>query len=474
MAGYIDGPLIMSFLASSGIEVPTDCRVQPKVEQVYDVFPVLEPLYFDFEKNFDSTCIPELYTLYWPTLPLAICAMYLTVIFGGDYLMKSVGMKPFDLKWPLAGWNLFLSVFSLMGMSRMVPHVMTRVYAHGYYDSVCEEAKFTFGNGVSGLWIFLFIFSKIPELVDTVFIVLRQKPLILLHWYHHISVLCYCWQAYGSMAANGQYFGAMNFTVHGVMYGYYFLMAVKMKPKALRPEYITILQLVQMMGGIAVVTSSTYYKKAYGSPCSVEDENLVAAGLMYASYFLLFFLFALNRYGGAAVTVLAIPLTIGVIAHLALNVLSPVTGCLLLGAPACFTAVFAARWWDLKHLAGPAALPVIGTPNNTAAKLKSTAYLESMQAAYGDVFVFWAGASPTVVVLSAKCQKDILSDSKTFKEGSDVTEQGGIFSRSVTKKCVLDLGKCDKRGNKMTIKLPQGTAVVMPSFFVNRETKKAM
>jgi hypothetical protein len=31
----------------------------------------------------------------------------------------------------------------------------------------------------------LFCMSKVPELFDTVLLVLRKKPVITLHWYHH-------------------------------------------------------------------------------------------------------------------------------------------------------------------------------------------------------------------------------------------------------------------------------------------------
>ena len=35
---------------------------------------------------------------------------------------------------------------------------------------------------VSGFWTFMFVLSKVPELGDTIFIVLRKQPLIFLHW----------------------------------------------------------------------------------------------------------------------------------------------------------------------------------------------------------------------------------------------------------------------------------------------------
>ena len=69
------------------------------------------------------------------------------------------------------------------------------------------------------------------ELIDTYFILIHKKPLILLHWYHHISVLAYCWHSYVTKAPAGIVFCVMNYAVHAIMYFYYFLMAVKRKPK---------------------------------------------------------------------------------------------------------------------------------------------------------------------------------------------------------------------------------------------------
>ena len=57
-----------------------------------------------------------------------------------------------------------------------------------------------------GLWLFLFVMSKFPELIDTAFIVLKKGDLIFLHWYHHITVLLFCWQSYATRSSTGIYF----------------------------------------------------------------------------------------------------------------------------------------------------------------------------------------------------------------------------------------------------------------------------
>lgn len=45
---------------------------------------------------------------------------------------------------------------------------------------------------------------QVAELLDTVFIVARKRPLLFLHWYHHISVLVYTWHAYKDHTASGK------------------------------------------------------------------------------------------------------------------------------------------------------------------------------------------------------------------------------------------------------------------------------
>jgi hypothetical protein len=182
--------------------------------------------------------------------------------------------------------------------------------------------------------------------------------------YHHVTVLLFCWHCYVVRSSLGLPFMAMNYTVHAVhslrlaclpacllpttaegskqpshailcrrtrmlsqvMYTYYWASAMRVWPKRISPMCITVLQLLQMAGGVWCCAASAYYKRqaaaepgesrqrhpsyvqptlvgsdpsarldlrhhwesAGQAPCYVANETLLWGGLMYGSYFALF------------------------------------------------------------------------------------------------------------------------------------------------------------------------------------------
>ena len=133
------------------------------------------------------------------------------------------------------------------------------------------------------------------------FIVLRKKPLLFLHWYHHITVLIMCWYAYVTEAGNGYIFATMNSVVHTIMYLYFFLQTKKWLPKNFPSWVITLAQIVQMILGTFVTMASIYYyifggqHYAPGS-CHNHPIYLVMGGCIYLSYSYLFIKFACLRF----------------------------------------------------------------------------------------------------------------------------------------------------------------------------------
>ncbi|KAL3802048.1 hypothetical protein HJC23_010804 [Cyclotella cryptica] len=283
------------FLANIPVECIGTNGLGVKYAEFSCLHPKLSLSYLPFERFYDPVS-----TLTWmqdrPMIPVWACVAYVVLIFAGQAYMKS--RPAWSWRRLLALWNLGLSLFSWVGAIRTAPQLYYNLTHYPLRNNLCDDPAALYGSGSTGLWVQLFILSKFPELFDTFFIVIHKKPLIFLHWYHHITVLLYCWHSYVTTSPSGLFFVVMNYCVHAVMYGYYFLMAVKCRPKWFNPIFVTVLQLSQMFIGVGVTIVAFYYYNhpVSGKTCHIRKENNVAAFLMYGSYFYLFAQFFVGRY----------------------------------------------------------------------------------------------------------------------------------------------------------------------------------
>lgn len=227
------------------------------------------------------------------SVPFIISVGYLGFIYLFSNYMKY--NKPFLLKKSLIYWNASLCIFSFIGALQTVPLLLKLIYNSSEFKySICTNPSQTWGQNP---WVGLFVYSKIPELVDTFFIIARKRPLIFLHWYHHVTVLLYCWHSYAVEAPQALYFIAMNYSVHAIMYGYYALSAMKIKPIWLPPAMITSSQIMQMIVGLFIQCNASYqYLYNSNKSCPLNGTNIFWGGIMYASYLKLFCDFAVKRY----------------------------------------------------------------------------------------------------------------------------------------------------------------------------------
>ena len=253
----------------------------------------MPPFYIPGEEDFSTDVTAQWTEDNW-NVAIGAVLLYLALVFIGPRIMAN--KEPFDLKYPLAAWNILLSLFSFIGACRSVPFLFITLYERGYEESICRHPNETWAAiGAVPLWCMLMNFSKFVELFDTVFIVLRKRPLIFLHWYHHMSVLLFCWSAYSIPTASGIYFFAMNYSVHALMYGYYGLKGLDLVLKSFPAQIITNVQTIQMFIGTFVCASGWYYR-ASGVICHNDIKNLLAGAAMYVSYLYLFIDFALKKY----------------------------------------------------------------------------------------------------------------------------------------------------------------------------------
>jgi len=244
---------------------------------------------WDVEDNFDKDPWVTWLRARWMD-SFVYAAIYVVVIFGGQYVMKK--RERFELTLTLTLWNVVLAGFSIMGAIRCTSELFFTLTNKGLHDSIVDMS---FYDGPSGLWVLLFTLSKLMELGDTVFIVLRKTNLIFLHWYHHIATLIYCWNAYAEQTGTGRWFVAMNFCVHSLMYSYYALRALKFKIPRFVMVTITGLQTIQMLIGVSL-SAYVFNLKVRSLPVHQTWGNLVFQSVMYFSYLYLFSKFFYNAY----------------------------------------------------------------------------------------------------------------------------------------------------------------------------------
>jgi len=250
------------------------------------------PFLMDFEKNFQQNMIRGWMEENWIWICSLSSIVYLLFIFGVGYIMRD--REPYGLRLPLALWSFTLAIFSIIGTLRTWPEFLNSLTNKGVEYTICDPS-FLETDHVTALWTWLFVCSKLPELVDTVFIVLRKQKLIFLHWYHHVTVLWFSWYSYVGFTSTCRWFVVMNYAVHALMYTYYGVRASRIRVPNVLAMLITTLQTLQMVVGCCINILAFYYKTSDES-CSVSRENLIWSFLMYTSYFYLFARFFYMSY----------------------------------------------------------------------------------------------------------------------------------------------------------------------------------
>ncbi|CAN0878586.1 Putative elongation of fatty acids protein DDB_G0272012 [Linum grandiflorum] len=135
-------------------------------------------------------------------------------------------------------------------------------------DHLACFAKGTPPRGPLFFWGYVFYLSKIYEYIDTLLIILSSsmsRRLSFLHVYHHATVVVMCYISLHT--SQSMYPGVLvtNSAVHVVMYFYYLLCSLGMKPKW--KKIVTDCQIVQFYISFGIM-GWIFYVHFTGSGCS--------------------------------------------------------------------------------------------------------------------------------------------------------------------------------------------------------------
>ncbi|XP_077981378.1 very long chain fatty acid elongase 4-like [Glandiceps talaboti] len=176
---------------------------------------------------------------------MIIVCVYLLVVWLLPRSMEH--QQPYQLKSVLVIYNLTLVILSSY---MFVEFAVTSTLAG--YSYKCQPVDYSNDplalRMASVCW--WFFFSKVIEVLDTVFFMLRKKnnQVTFLHVYHHSTMIINWWLGVKYIAGGQSFFLAMvNSFIHTIMYTYYGLAAIgpSMKRYLWWKKYMTQLQLTQ-------------------------------------------------------------------------------------------------------------------------------------------------------------------------------------------------------------------------------------
>ncbi|XP_055884758.1 elongation of very long chain fatty acids protein 4-like [Biomphalaria glabrata] len=244
-----------------------------EMKRLYDQVMDLRDRKFDGYPLFDS-----------PLVSLLILTLYISFVWYGTKWMET--RKPLKLKEIMFVYNCFMVLFLIyqfvwgmfafyyFGISfvctnwinydfpedfryRLFPQ--TPPNKRLYSSQTTPNKRLVSFQGLAAAASFYY--SKLLELMDTIFLVLRKKfnQLSFLHVYHHAMTVIFVWLGYKFVPGGPVLiFPILNGSVHILMYSYYALAAIGIRLTRLK-RYLTIIQILQQCFLIVLVVVNMFH-----------------------------------------------------------------------------------------------------------------------------------------------------------------------------------------------------------------------
>ena len=144
-------------------------------------------------------------------------------------------------------------------------------------------------------WLYYInLLVKYYELIDTVFLVIKRKPVTFLHGCHHPATLVFAWIIIMESPGMEWTVLILNLFVHTIMYFYYAMSSIKIRMPG--KQIITILQIIQFILDLSFVWYNLWEINFGPHACFGTNVFGFTATFILGSYLLLFLDFFKNAY----------------------------------------------------------------------------------------------------------------------------------------------------------------------------------
>jgi len=253
----------------------------------------------DFRWNYGKTPFSHF------QVPVVISLSYLISLYVLQNYMKE--KKPYVLKYPTFIHNVILTLLSLSMFLGTTYGAFLKNNAQGFWAGlVCSQDPEPI-RGPLFYWSYIFYLSKFYELIDTYLLVLKKKPLIFLHVFHHFIMTFVCWSGLEGKWTMALWTSAFwNSFVHVIMYYYYSVSTLGYSPWW--KKHLTTLQIYQFVSGVAYTGIFFYYYLIdfkfslnpfsidFKQGCTGEPWAVVFMFSVNCSFLILFMNFFIQQY----------------------------------------------------------------------------------------------------------------------------------------------------------------------------------
>jgi len=184
--------------------------------------------------------------------------------------------------------NCFLAGLSAFMLGALVLAGIQESRFDSFYAFACK------GSDKPGLrvWaMYIFYLSKMLEFIDTFFLVLAKKKVILLHKVHHLTTMSLVWHSLETGLNSEILCGGLNCFVHTLMYAYY---AFPEGNRWLR-QYMTSTQILQFVFCLIGLVYAMV-RRFQGAPCYGTLAAEIHGVAMYGVYLAMFAAFFVANY----------------------------------------------------------------------------------------------------------------------------------------------------------------------------------
>ena len=161
--------------------------------------------------------------LYYPseTMVWTLMSMY---TLGVVVLPSTVRQKSFDpwVRYFSMAQNLFFSGFSAIMLGHLVYYALHGSSMIGLELTMCGEYMIHFDVEMLRFWTWVFYCTKYIEWLDTLWLILKHKPISTLHFFHHLTVVYFFHFLLIRDATFIWMAAVINTFVHTIMYYYFF------------------------------------------------------------------------------------------------------------------------------------------------------------------------------------------------------------------------------------------------------------